>query len=153
MLVLLDTGILLRLFDATDPYYQSIVNCIRALSGQGDKLVFAPQNAAEFWNVCTRPATVRGGLGLDPHETDRRLTLLESAFALLSEPATAYAIWRQLCISHFVQGRQAHDARLVAVMLANGVRHILTLNGSDFARYPAINVIDLSSQSSSAAPP
>jgi hypothetical protein len=42
-----------------------------------DELVMATQNLAEFWNVCTRPATARGGLGLSIAETDRRLSVLE----------------------------------------------------------------------------
>jgi hypothetical protein len=31
-----------------------------------------------------------------------------------------------------------HDARLVALMQVNGIADILTLNGSDFARYTGI---------------
>jgi hypothetical protein len=53
-----------------------------------------PQNAAEFWNVCTRPATARGGLGLDPATTARQLALIENAFSLLWEPLAVYTIWR-----------------------------------------------------------
>lgn len=41
-------------------------------------------------------------------------------------------------MSHGVMGVQAHDARLVALMTAQGVRHILTLNTVDFERYPHI---------------
>ena len=33
------------------------------------------------------------------------------------------------------QGRQVHDANIVAVMLANRVGRLATLNGKDFARY------------------
>jgi hypothetical protein len=31
-----------------------------------------------------------------------------------------------------------HDARLVALMPVNGIAHILTLNGADFARFGGI---------------
>jgi predicted nucleic acid-binding protein len=45
-------------------------------------------------------------------------------------------------VAHGVQGKQVHDARLAALMLAHGITHILTLNGADFARYPGIVPID-----------
>jgi predicted nucleic acid-binding protein len=51
-------------------------------------------------------------------------------------------LWRQLIVTHSVQGKQVHDARLAALMQAHGITHILTLNGSDFTRYPGITPID-----------
>jgi hypothetical protein len=35
-------------------------------------------------------------------------------------------------------GVQAHDARLVASMMGHGITHLLTLNSSHFARFPAM---------------
>ena len=55
MLVLVDSGILLRLVERGDPQYAAIRGAVRALRSRGDTLVTAAQNAAEFWNVCTRP--------------------------------------------------------------------------------------------------
>jgi len=49
--------------------------------------------------------------------------------------------WLPLTTRYRVSGHPAHDARLVAWMLANGVGRILTLNPRDFTRYqPAIDV-------------
>ena len=43
-----------------------------------------------------------------------------------------------------VQGRQVHDANIVATMLAHGVPNLLTHNAADFARYaPAVTVLPL----------
>jgi predicted nucleic acid-binding protein len=110
---------------------------------------------AEFWNVCTRPATARGGYGLSIAETNRRLTIIEAVFAVLSEPPAAYGLWRSLVTTHSVQGKQVHDARLAALMRAHGITHILTLNAADFARYPGITAIAPASlvPSSSSPPP
>jgi predicted nucleic acid-binding protein len=138
MLILVDSGILLRLVNAADPLNAIIDAAVRVIQSRGDALAYALQNAAEFWNVCTRPATARGGLGLDAVETERRLKVVEASFSLLSEPTTAYSIWRQLVVAHAVRGKQVHDARLVALMQAHGISHILTLNGGDFARFPGI---------------
>jgi predicted nucleic acid-binding protein len=139
--VLADSGILLRLLEPTDPLHAAIDQAVRVLHARGDRIVIAPQNVAEVWNVCTRPATARGGYGLSIAETDRRLSIIEAVFAVLSEPSTAYRLWRSLVMAHAVQGKQVHDARLVALMQAHGIMDILTLNGSDFARFPGITPI------------
>ena len=142
MRILSDSGILLRLFEPTDPAHADVQRAADALVLRGDKLATAPQNVAEFWNVCTRPATARGGLGLSQADAELRLQKVEVRFSILDEPPTAYAIWRQLILAHGVRGKQVHDARLVALMKAHELTHIFTLNGADFARYPGIVVID-----------
>lgn len=138
MLVLADTGILLRLADPADPQHGTVGHAVRAVRSRGDGLTVAAQNAAEFWNVCTRPATARGGWGLTVAEADRRLKAIEAGFPLLAESPAAYSIWRGLVVAHAVQGKQVHDARLVALMMAHSVTHILTLNAGDFSRFPGI---------------
>ncbi len=40
-----------------------------------------------------------------------------------------------------VSGKNAHDARLVAVMKPHGITRILTFNAADFARYPAVTAM------------
>src|SRR6266516_1154603 len=136
MLVLADTNILLRLLAPADPQRAAVRQAVRVLRARGDTLVVSPQGAAEFWNVCTRPTTARGGFGLTVPETDRRLRLIERIFRVLGDSPAAYPIWRSLIVTHSVSGVQVHDARLVAFMQAHGITHILTFNGADFARYP-----------------
>ena len=55
--------------------------------------------------------------------------------------ADAAKRWRELARRQSVVGKQAHDARIVALMLAHNVTHLLTLNSADFARYPEITTI------------
>ena len=142
MLVLVDSGILLRLLEPTVPQYGVIRGAVRALRGRGDTLVTATQNAAEFRNVCTRPAAARGGYGLSIADADWRLRVIERLFRVVSDSPSAYQIWRGLLVAHGVRDVQVHDARLVALMQVHGITHILTLNGADFARYPGIVPID-----------
>jgi predicted nucleic acid-binding protein len=99
------------------------------------------QNISEFWNVCTRPQSARGGLGLTMEQAERRLRVLERIFTVLPEPSSLYSTWRQLVISHRVLGVQVHDAKLVAAMTLHGIAQILTFNGRDFARYAGITVV------------
>jgi predicted nucleic acid-binding protein len=141
MLVALDSGILLRVLHRTDPQHSAVRRAVRTLRGRGDTLVTAPQNVAEFWNVTTRPATARGGLGLSLQEAQHRLRIIERLFQVLPDQPAAYSIWKQLVSRHGVMGVQVHDARLVAWMESHAVSHILTLNAADFARYQTITAL------------
>ncbi len=139
MRYLLDTGILLRLPDRADPLHAIVREALRNLARH--ELVTSTQNIAEFWNVCTRPAAARGGLGLTTQATQWRLRLLERFIDVLGEPPSAYRKWKTLLATCNVQGRQVHDARLAALMQAYRITRILTLNAPDFARYPHIEAV------------
>lgn len=138
MLYLVDTNVLLRLLQRADPLHLVIRTALRTLRGRGDRLCYTSQILGEFWNVCTRPATARGGFGLSVAETDRRARLIERHYTLLPDERTVHDEWRRLVVAHAVSGVQVHDARLVAAMNVHGVANVVTANVSDFARYPAI---------------
>jgi predicted nucleic acid-binding protein len=140
MAFLVDTGILLRLVNRSEPLHATVRSAIRTLKARGETLITAHQNVAEFWNVCTRPASARGGYGLSIEETAKRLRLLERVIPVLLETVASYPLWKTLVVAQAVQGVQAHDARLVAFMLSHGVANLLTLNEGDFKRYMAIEV-------------
>jgi predicted nucleic acid-binding protein len=83
----------------------------------------------------------RGGLGLTIAQADLHLGYLERQIAIQFESARSYAIWRGLIVAQGVQGVQVHDARIAALMLANGISHILIYNGKDFTRFPGISAL------------
>lgn len=137
---LLDTNVLLRL---ANPALEEHGLCQRAVSQlqyEGCWLHYTLQNAAEFWNVSTRPVE-RNGHGLSITATSLALSDLESFVTLLPDDARVYAAWHELVTAHEVRGVQVHDAKLAAAMLVHGVLHILTFNGDDFARYPTIEAV------------
>lgn len=143
MSYLADTNILLRLTEKSDPQHVLVKRAITALHDAGEKVFYTLQNLTEFWNVCTRPATARKGLGLSIEETDKRALIIERYFTLLPAGDEAvHAVWRQLVVAHRVSGVQVHDARLVAAMRVHGISHILTFNGKDFERYPRITAVN-----------
>ena len=80
---LTDTNILLRVSHRNDPDYELIRSALRALRASGATLCYTPQNLAEFWNVCTRPAP-QNGYGLTVAETNRRAELIERGFTLFA---------------------------------------------------------------------
>src|SRR6266849_2646921 len=138
---LADTNILLRFLLRNDPAYPAIRQAVRTLKTRGEQIITTPQNMAEFWNVCTRPTTVRGGLGLSAEATEMRLRLLERHFPVLPDSPSYYERWKALVLAHKIIGVNVHDARLVAAMLIHGVTHILTANVKDSARYAAVTAV------------
>jgi predicted nucleic acid-binding protein len=137
---LLDTNILLRLSLSGGPYDEVVVSAVGRLLAEEATLLYTLQNAAEFWNVCTRPRE-RNGLGLSLRETDRRLQLIEQQFLFLPETEATYAQWRRIVTECGVSGVQVHDARLAAVMNVNKVSHLLTLNPRDFERFTGLTPV------------
>ena len=88
MSYLLDTGILLRLPNRNDPEHHDVRRAMRAIKQTGDEMFTLTQNVAEFWSVCTRPTSARGGYGLSIPETSRRLRLIERLVPVLRSRKT-----------------------------------------------------------------
>jgi hypothetical protein len=90
MAALLDRGILIRAVNRDDSRFPVVRRVIRLLKSQNEELVMTLQNASEFWNVCTRPASARGGLGASVEQARRRLRFIERYVKVLPEPAGMY---------------------------------------------------------------
>ena len=141
MRYLLDTGILLRLINRQSAEHEDVRRAVRTLKTQGHATVSSFQNRAEFWNVCTRPTSARGGLGFPVEETHRRLRVIERIAPLLPDAPEVYEKWKELVYTPRVEGVQVHDAKLVALMTIHGLTHVLTLNTRDFHRFAGISAV------------
>jgi predicted nucleic acid-binding protein len=137
---LVDSNILLRWIKPDHSDYPAIVSAIDDILQRQGVLCYTSQNLAEFWNTSTRPVD-RNGYGLSPGETDRRAKFFENRLRLLPDSLAAHEEWRKLLVTHGVSGVQVHDARLVAAMRVHGLKHILTFNDKDFARYTEIQAV------------
>lgn len=131
---LLDTNILLRYTNQSDPNYVTVRAAIGRLIGEGHTLQTTPQNLVEFWNVLSRPES-KNGFGLGLEQVNHFLGLIETTFPVLPDSPAVYPTWRRLVNQFSVSGVQVHDARLAAFMVVNAVPFILTLNSKDFNRY------------------
>jgi hypothetical protein len=94
----------------------------------------------EYWVVATRPAD-SNGFGLTPAEAEGDLAALLGMLPCPSEPPDIAKRWLARVTTYQVAGKPAHDARLVAWMETHAIRRLLTLNPSDFARYPDVEVV------------
>jgi predicted nucleic acid-binding protein len=137
---LVDTNVLLRVTKQDDPLFPEVSRAVGVLLAADTTLFYTYQNVAEMWNVMTR-AVENNGFGLAAKRALIELQAIEQAMSMLPEDESSYRRWRDLLQTYEIRGVQVHDTRLVAAMLAHGVRHILTLNGSHFARFPEIQVV------------
>ncbi len=141
MRYLVDTNILLRLVNATDTHHAVALSAAIKLHRDGEELMIAPQCVYEFWSVATRPASV-GGLDLSTAEVLVQVARLNSYIAMVAAPLKLYETWLDLVAQHHVIGKQVHDARLAAFMIAHGIEHLLTFNIADFARFsPLVSAV------------
>lgn len=138
---LADTNILLRFVSPSDPNHPLVSSALYSLLGRGERVSYTSQNLVEFWNVCTRPTTARGGFGLSVEETDRRARIIETYLTFLPDCEAVHLEWRRLVVHYRVSGVQVHDTRIVAAMLAGGITHLLTFNADDFRRFSEITAV------------
>lgn len=141
MTYLVDTNVLLRAAQPSHPAHAVATGAVRFLLARGERLCVLPQNLIEFWAVATRPAE-SNGLGLEVGEAAVELDRLKTIFEMLPDTPTIYPEWEALVRAHQVKGKEAHDARIAAAMLAHGVTHILTFNGGDFKRFTSVTAVD-----------
>jgi predicted nucleic acid-binding protein len=141
MAYLFDTNLFLRLARQNDPQRQLALEALQRLRSRNEVACFTPQVLSEFWNVCTRPASARGGLGLSLTQTERKARLIERYFRLLPDSLATFEEWRRLVVTHSVMGVEVHDAKLVASMNVYLITHLITFNVADFKRYSGITAV------------
>jgi predicted nucleic acid-binding protein len=137
---LLDTNVLLRMSDSTSPVNLLAGRATATLLRQRDRVFITSQNIIEFWVVATRPLQVNG-LGWSVEQTRIEIEQILNQFPQLEETPQIFPHWFNLVTSYQIQGKRVHDARLVAVMLAHGVTHLLTFNPDDFRNINEIVVL------------
>jgi predicted nucleic acid-binding protein len=141
MAYLVDTNVFLRLVSRNDPARHAVLDALRNLTERNEDLVYTSQILAEFWTVCTRPSTARGGYGLSPEATERKARMIERYCRLLPDSLATHEEWRRLIVTHSVMGVEVHDARLVASMNVYGIGGLLTFDSKDFKRFPGLLVV------------
>jgi predicted nucleic acid-binding protein len=133
MVLLVDTSVLVRLADATDPDHSVADRAMRELHRRGDVLKITPQVLVELRNVATRPKAANGA-GLPIPDAEAYAARFEATFPLLTETPDIFPAWKALVGALGIIGKQVHDARLVAVCHVHAVTHLLTFNVAHFVR-------------------
>lgn len=141
MLYLADTNVLLRSAEPAHPMHPDAVRAVKTLLGRGETVCVFPQNIIEFWNVATRDAN-KNGLGFTTSQTEAEVSRIEGLLMVVPDIPAIYPEWRRLVVAHSVLGKQVHDARIAAAMIAHKITHLLTFNTNDFKRFSGITAVD-----------
>jgi predicted nucleic acid-binding protein len=138
---LADTNLLLRLADPDSEQHAVATQALARLLGKGDEVYLTPQNFIEFWAVATRPVEVNG-FGWTSEQTAKEVADLQERFAMLPDSPEVFTHWLNLVQQRPIHGKRVHDARLVAVLQAHAVEHLITFNTADFAAFSFLSLID-----------
>ena len=131
----------MRLADPDSEQHAVAIQALAQLLGQGDEVYLTPQNFIEFWAVATRP--VEGnGFGWTTERTAKEVADLQERFPMLPDLPEVFTRWLELVQQLPVRGKRVHDARLVAVLQAHAVEHLITFNTADFAAFSFLSLID-----------
>jgi predicted nucleic acid-binding protein len=108
---------------------------------EATRFYLTPQNFIEFWAVATRPVEANG-FGWTSERTSKEVTDLQERFPLLPDSPEVFTHWLDLVKRLPLHGKCVHDARLVAVLQAHAVEHLVTFNTADFAAFSFLSLID-----------
>ena len=150
--VFVDTNVLVYARLVASQFHAAAVATLDQLTLSGVELWTSRQGFREYLATMTRPGT------MTPPPTAAALVAdirgFEARFRVAEDGPAVTAELLRLLAAVTVQGRQVHDANIVATMLAHGVPNLLTHNAADFARYvPAITVVPLVPPSPAAPAP
>ena len=144
-MILLDTNVLGRMTDATDPQCAAARQAVRSLLASHDQPIVVPQGLYEFWAVATRkagsPPAGQNGLGMTPDQASQWLGFFQRRFTLLPDREDLLPRWHDLVRRLGIRGVRSYDARLVAAMQTYGILRLLTFNADHFSAF-SITIVD-----------
>ena len=141
-MILVDTNILLRIAQIGHAHRQPALDALQLLTIRDQEhFAVAPQSLYEMYVVCSRPASVNG-FGYTPQQACAEILAARALFEILPETSQVYPTWEGLIAKYTVQGKQAHDTPLVALMIQHRVPKLLTFNDGDFRRFAEVQAIN-----------
>lgn len=147
-----DTNVLMRPFDEGSDLQEPSRKCLRILSKESRPFILM-QNLAEFWHgfVSEKESELRKHVEEEKVTKDEASEILsafkEEIFHSLLETLEWVQLlefdrepvldWLRLLKTHKLRARDVHDARLVAAMIDNNIRYMVSFD-EDFKRYKNI---------------
>ena len=128
-----DTNVLVRAHMDGAPYHHVAQSRLALELRSGEEVCISRQIMREYLAVVTRPQTWSPPLSMTDALDNMRWMM--NTFKILSDGPAVTNMLMVLCRQIPVGGRQVHDANIVATMLAQGERRLLTFNPRDFRRY------------------
>ena len=138
-MILIDTNVLLRAAQTAHSHHAAALHALKTVRLRGYTPSIVPQIIYEYWVVATRPID-NNGLGMTTPAAETEVVRLLKQFHLLRDERAILERWQGLVLQYDVQGKTAHDARLVAAMNRHGIQHLLTFNDQHFKRFQSIEI-------------
>jgi predicted nucleic acid-binding protein len=136
-----DTNVMVHATQVTSPHRDVARQALERHSEGPERLCISRQILREYLAVVTRPQLFASPVPMAAALAD--VARFADAFDVLEDGFEVGVQLVDLCCSIALAGRQVHDANIVATMLADGERRLLTANRSDFQRFePRIEIVD-----------
>lgn len=133
--VTVDTNVFLRSADVSSADYGAAKDVLLSLIQSKVHVLLSPQIIHECWVVLTRSLD-KNGFGLSVEQAYEFTRELSRFYRIRQETKRCFMTWLGLVKEHDIKGVKAHDARLVAWMITNGIEKMITFNVSDFDGLP-----------------
>lgn len=138
--ILFDTNILVYAHNLDSPYHLKAISLVKAVIEGALEVVLAQQNLLEFYSIITDPKRI--GKPLPPGEASSLVKdYLNSPFKIIFPDQETLNL--SLSFDKVSKGGEIFDTFLVATMLSNNVKSIVTVNTRDFTPFPGIKVFGL----------
>ncbi|MDD5308235.1 MAG: PIN domain-containing protein [Deltaproteobacteria bacterium] len=137
--VFVDTNVLVYASVASAPHHGIAREHLERLSGGGSDLWISRQVVREYLATLTRDQLFSKPQSLDAILPD--VAAFEGGFGIADENADTMLRLLEIIRQTPVGGKQIHDANIVATMLVNDIRRLLTFNRGDFERFS--NLIEI----------
>jgi predicted nucleic acid-binding protein len=134
-----DTNVLIYATNESSPWHGLANAALQKARQLGIELVISTQVLREYLATATRLNATGSGIPL--MNIFENLQTFQREFTVVEDTRSVAAVLENLARSVAVAGKQVHDANIVAAMQVYGIRHLLTNNGDDFARFAQFIIV------------
>ena len=128
-----DTNILIYTTNESSPWHGLANAALQEARQLGVEVIVSTQVLREYLAAATRLSGTSSGIPLA--DIFENLQTFQREFTVVEDTRVVLATLINLAQNVPVAGKQVHDANIVAAMQVHGIRHLLTNNGEDFARF------------------
>ena len=137
-MVLLDTNILVYARDSESPFFKKAKEIVyKARRGELEACI-SLQNLSEFYAIVTNPKQVQNPLTSQEAKKDVEEYLFYSNIKKLSVKESTVKLAIELAEKYSITKQHIYDTQLVATLIENRVKKIITMNTDDFSVFNEI---------------
>lgn len=134
-----DTNVLVYANVIETPFHEQALAAIKAAYQANRTIWISRQVIREYLVILTRPQAFQN---LPKATVLEQVDQFIGRFQVADDTASVTCQLVKLMRDFQVGGKQVHDANIVATMQVQGIRHLLTHNEKDFARFGQVIVVE-----------